>query len=155
MYVPWDVRWFLIYKVQQFDILSHFLHFYPLNNPKNQNFGKMKNSWKYHFTFVYHKWWSRCMIPEIWKAMHITFCHFRPSFAFLPYQQPEKSKFRKNEKKHGEISSFYTCVPQMMLIWYMMPGTFLVILDHFFFLLFWKNEKNTWRYYSFMHLYHK
>ena len=37
--------WFLSYGVQRtehFVILDHFLPFYPLNNPKNENFEKMK-----------------------------------------------------------------------------------------------------------------
>ena len=37
--------WFLRYEAQQtelFVILGHFLPFYPTNNPKNQNFEKMK-----------------------------------------------------------------------------------------------------------------
>ena len=40
----YDVR-FLRYEVKQkesFDILGHFLPFYPINNPQNQNFEKMK-----------------------------------------------------------------------------------------------------------------
>ena len=39
--------WFLRYGVQQtefFVILDHFLPFYPPNNPKNQNFEKMKKT---------------------------------------------------------------------------------------------------------------
>ena len=39
--------WFLRYQVRRtefFVILDHFLHFYPPNNPKNQNFEKMKKT---------------------------------------------------------------------------------------------------------------
>ena len=39
--------WFVRYRVQQtglFVILDHFLLFYPLKNPKNQNFDKMKKT---------------------------------------------------------------------------------------------------------------
>ena len=55
--------WFLRYRAQQaqfFVILEHFLPFYPLNNPKNQNFEKMKKNSRiyYHFTHVNHKWHS-------------------------------------------------------------------------------------------------
>ena len=54
---------FLKYKVRKteiFVILGHFLPFQPHDNPKNQNFGKMKeNTWIYHpFTYVYHTWQS-------------------------------------------------------------------------------------------------
>ena len=49
--------WFLRYRARQeqfFVILEYSLHFYPLNNPENQNFEK--NPWRYHhFTHVYHK----------------------------------------------------------------------------------------------------
>ena len=64
---PWSYDvWFLRYKVRQteaFVILGHFLPFDPTNNLKNQNFEKMKKknkkTWRYyHFTLVYHKWWS-------------------------------------------------------------------------------------------------
>ena len=37
--------WFLRYRARQvefFVILDYSLHFYPLNNPENQNFEKMK-----------------------------------------------------------------------------------------------------------------
>ena len=53
--------WFLRYgawRTQFFVILDCFLPLYPPNNPKNQNFEKMKkNIWiYYHFTHIYHKW---------------------------------------------------------------------------------------------------
>ena len=41
---------------QKLVTLGHFLPFYPPKNPKNQNFEKWKNSWRYHyFTNVYQK----------------------------------------------------------------------------------------------------
>ena len=49
-------------------ILGYFLPFYPPNSPKNQNFKKMKNNWRYHhFTHVYQKLWlDKGTISEIW-----------------------------------------------------------------------------------------
>ena len=41
MYGSWDTKF---YKQNFFVILDHFLPFYPSNNPKNQNFEKMKNT---------------------------------------------------------------------------------------------------------------
>ena len=38
-------------------------------------------------------------VPEIKSEKEIIFCHFVLFFAPLPYNQPEKSKFWKNEKK--------------------------------------------------------
>ena len=46
--------WFLRYRAQRtefFVILDHFLHFYSPNNPKTQNFEKIKLTY-YHFTNV-------------------------------------------------------------------------------------------------------
>ena len=40
-------------------------------------------------------------------------------FPLLPSQQPKKSKFQKNLKKHLEKSSFYKCVPKIMIRWCM------------------------------------
>ena len=38
MYGSWDIE-----RTAFFVILDHFLRFYLLNNPKNQNFEKLKN----------------------------------------------------------------------------------------------------------------
>ena len=103
-------------QTEFFVMLSHFLSFDPLNNPKNQNLEKIK-------------------------------------------------------KKTLEILSFYTCAPQMTIIWCMVPQTLSAtdrIFCHFglFFCPFTllaaqkikmskkkkKNEKNTWRYHHFKHV---
>ena len=49
------------------------------------------------------------------------FLSFWTVFALLPHWQPKNSKFWKNEKKHLVILSFYTCVPEMTIIWCMVP----------------------------------
>ena len=42
-------------------------------------------------------------VPKIWRVTDVIFIfHFGPIFAFLPLQQPEKSKFQKNEKKNND-----------------------------------------------------
>ena len=57
-------------------------------------------------------------VPEIWHITDvIVIFHFGLFFALL---QPKKPKFQKNEK-HLEISSFYTCVPKIMIRWCMVP----------------------------------
>ena len=43
--------------------------------------------------------------------------HFCP---FTPLTN-QKIKILKKLKKHLEMSSFYTCVPKIMIIWYMLP----------------------------------
>ena len=63
MYASWDMEC----ERQNFDILGHFLPFYPTNNPKNQYFRNIKSCWAYcHFTHVYHKWWSY----DVWFLRH-------------------------------------------------------------------------------------
>ena len=42
-------------------------------------------------------------VPKIWRVTDVIFIfHFGPIFAFLTLQQPEKSKFQKNEKKNKQ-----------------------------------------------------
>ena len=68
--------WFLRYGAwwtEFFVILDHFLHFYPPNNTKSQNFEKIfKNTWRYyHFTDVYHEWQSH----DVWTPGDIITLH--------------------------------------------------------------------------------
>ena len=52
------------------------------------------------------------------------FCPFTPPprpHPPPPPQQPKKSKFKRKWKKHLEISSFDTCVPQIMIRWRTAP----------------------------------
>ena len=64
--------WFLSYRAQQtefFTILDHFLHFYPPNNPKNQNLEKMKNKHleiSSSYTSVPNVMTTWCTVSEIW-----------------------------------------------------------------------------------------
>ena len=58
--------------------------------------------------------WS--MVPEKWSPMNVIFGHFSPFFPIYPH---EKSKFLKKLKKQLEILSFYTCVPHMKIMLYL------------------------------------
>ena len=178
MYGSWDLEH---NRQIFFFILDYFLPFYPPNNPENQNFEKMKkNIWRYHhFTQVYCKWQSYdlwllryeaqqteffliwaifCpftplstqkikilkkrkksreilsfstsvpqmtiiwyMVPEIWSVTARMFCHFGPFFYPFTPLTTQKIKILKKWKKHLEISSFYTCIPKIMLIRYTVP----------------------------------
>ena len=61
-----------------------------------------------------------CMLTQIWSdSTDIIFCHLRPFFAFLSHYWPHKLKFGKNVKKQLSMLSFYTCVPLIKIIWYM------------------------------------
>ena len=94
-----------------FVILGHFLHFQPPDNPENQNFKIEKNTWRYHFTHLQHKWQSY----DVW---HLRYGVWQTEFfvildRFSPFYFPNNPKnqhFEKKLKSHLEIS-FYTGVP--------------------------------------------
>ena len=111
------------------------------------------------------------MLTQIWSVKDIIFCHFRPFFALFPLYWPQKSIFWKNKKKGLEILAFHTCVPQMTVIWCMVPEILSatdIIFGHFelflALLLLPPNNpenqnfvkiKNTWRYHHFTKVYLK
>ena len=115
MYHKWqsyDV-WFLRYEAWQtefFVTLDQFLPFYPHNNPKNQNFEKMKKcpgdiiisrKWtKNHYHMQYGSWDM---------ARNECKCYFFILGYFLPFYLPnstKKSKFKKNEKNTRRYHDF-------------------------------------------------
>ena len=97
-----------------------------------------------------------CKVPEIWCMTDvIVISHFG---LFLPFYPPttQKIKILNKWKKHLEISSFYICVPKIMIRWCTVPEMWCmtdVITLHFgpfFALLFpWQPEKSklkkTWK----------
>ena len=117
---------------------------------------------KNHDHMLYYSWGmvrDRCNYFSFWAI----FCPFTPIAV-------QKIKIFKKWKKHVEISSFYTCVPKIMIICYTVPEiwcvTDVIVIFHFglFFALllqqpknskFWKNEKNSWRYHHFTYVYQK
>ena len=108
MYGSWVMEW----DRQFFVILNGLFSFYPPNNPKNQNFEKIKTTpgdiiilhrYNINDNHVMHGSWDM----ERDGQNCLSFWTF-----FLPfYPQPKKSKFWKNKKKHLEILSFYKCIP--------------------------------------------
>ena len=54
------------------------------------------------YTCVLYMKIIRCMVPEIWSAIDIIFCHFRPFFALYPNNNT-KNCFWINEKKCLDI----------------------------------------------------
>ena len=106
---------------EQQTIFCHFSPFFPLLPhywPQKLKFGKnMKNTWIYYpFT---HK-------PRSYHARFLRYKVQRSEFFvilghFLPFDPPNNPK--NNKKKHQEILPFYTCVPQMKIIWCMVPFT--------------------------------
>ena len=74
-------------------------------------------------------------VPEIWCVTDvIVIFHFGLFFALLLPNSPKNENFKKM-KKSLEISSFYTSVPKIMIIWYTVPGiwrvTDVIVIFHY------------------------
>ena len=112
------------------------------------------------------------MIYSSWDMEHDrqNFLSFWTIFCLFTLLKTGKIKLLKKWKKHLEILSFYTCVPEIKTIWCMVPEiwnvtdkfflSFLAIFCPFTPLTTWeikflKNEKNTWRYHHFTAVYYK
>ena len=142
IYSSWDIEQNILKLV----ILGHFFPFNPLKTEKSKILKNEKTCWRYHHLHLYTKnhnhmmygsWdteWGRHNFLSFWAI----FCPF-------------------------EIF-FYTLAPLLLIIWCMVPEIWSAIdiifcySGLFFALLplywprkskFWKNEKNTWRYYHF------
>ena len=100
-------------------ILGYFLPYYPTNSLKNRNFRKMKKTPgdiillhrcpNNHDHMLYCSWdmaHEECNYFSFWAI----FCSFTPLTAL-------KIKISKKSKKTLEISSFYICVPKIMIRW--------------------------------------
>ena len=95
----------VLFLRHEFVILGHFLPFYPLNDPENQNFAKMnKMPGDIVILHVYHKWRSYHIWFLKYKARQTEFFvilgHFLP---FHPRDNPENQHFEKIKKKPGDI----------------------------------------------------
>ena len=114
MYGSWDIG-----RDRQifFVILDHFLPFY---NPKYQYFVKIKQM--PGDIIILHKCTKNNdhMLCCSWNTAHDGCkCYFSFWAIFCPFTAP-KWKFQK-QKKHLEMSSFYTCVPKIMIRWCVIP----------------------------------
>ena len=54
-------------------------------------------------------------IPEIWYMTDVITFYFGLFFALLSPNSPKNQTFKKVGKKCQDISSFYTCAPQIMI----------------------------------------
>ena len=124
IYGSWDIN---CNQSIFFVILGHFLPFYhphPLTAQKI----KLSKEWKKQLEISsFYASVSKLMIihytvPEIWCMMDvIVIFHFRLTFVTFTPLTAQKIKIKKKEKtkkKSLEISSFYTSVPKIMIIWY-------------------------------------
>ena len=110
-------------------MLGHFLPIYPPNSPKNENLKKMKKipgdiiilhkCTKNQDHMLYCSWYMARDGCNCYFSFWTIFCPFTPLTA-------QKMKIYKKWKKSLEILSFYTSVPQIMIIWYAVPETWRV-----------------------------
>ena len=119
-----------------FVILDHFLPLYPHNNPKNQNFQKLKKI--NGDIIILHKctrntdhmlYYSLDMVRNRFHCF--SFWAIFYSFTSLTTQ---KIKLLKKWEEHLEISPFYNSVPKNMIICYTVPEIWCVtdvIIFHF------------------------
>ena len=97
----WPNDWVFVYELSGSGFESSCGH------RKSKFWKNEKNSWRYHFTHLHHKWKSLwCMVPEIWSATDKICCLFGPFFA------PSNSKnynFEKMKKNPGDIIILHVC----------------------------------------------
>ena len=102
--------------------MCYFLPFYPTNYLKNQNFEKMKKMPEDIIILHLCKANVNHMLYGSWNVKHnrnnffVNLGHF-----FTLYTNNQKIKILKNWKKCLEISSFYTSVPKIIIIFYTVP----------------------------------
>ena len=111
MYGCWDME---AQQTEFFLILKHFLPFYPLKNPENQNFEKMKKM--PGDIIISHKCTinDNNIIYDSWDMKHNrqNFLSFWAIFCPFTLLTSQKIKILKRWKNHREILSFYTSVPK-------------------------------------------
>ena len=108
VYGSWDIEWDKIFLSFWTIFCSPPPFRPPPNNPKNQNFEKMKKASGYVIISHLHtkKTIISCMLTLIWSATDIFFCHFRPFFALFPHYWPQKLKSGKNVKNTWKYYPF-------------------------------------------------
>ena len=116
MHGSWDIK---CNRQIFFVNLGHFLLFYLLNSPKNENFKKIKKSpgdiINLHNCTKNHD--HRYTVPpEMWRVTDATVVfHFGLFLVLLPPNSPKNQNFKIIKKKRLEISPFYTRVPKIMI----------------------------------------
>ena len=133
--------WLLRHKAWQtefFVILGHFLPFNLPNNLKNQNFEKMKKEKMLKDIIILHLHTTNDdhMMYGSWDLEHNrqNFLSFWTIFCPFTPLTTRKIKILKKWKKYLEISSFYICVPKIMIRWCTVPEIWCVtdvIIFHF------------------------
>ena len=119
----YDVR-LLRYEVRQnFVILGHFSLFYPPADPENQNFEKLKK--KKPGDIIILQMWTIKEDQVIYGSWDMegdgqNFLLFWTIFPLLSsnnFSSPLSTRKVEIKRKLPEISSFYKCVPKIMITW--------------------------------------
>ena len=109
----------MVHERQLFLILGHFLPFYPINNPKNQNFEiKEKIPGDIIILHVCTKNENHMIHGSLDMECNRIFMLFWDIFCPFTPLITQKIKILKMRKKQMEISSFYTSVPKIKIICY-------------------------------------
>ena len=128
MYHKWQSNdaWFLRYWARQTDFFCHFVIFFallPPNNPKYQNFEKIKKTsgdiiilhiCTINYNHMMYGFWD---IEHDWQNFFVILDNFLPIYPL----KTKKIKTLKKWKKCLELLSFYTSVPNIRIICYTVP----------------------------------
>ena len=112
IYSSWDIE----HEGLKLLVLGHFLPFDPPKNPKNQNFEK-KIAGDIIILHMYTKNHNHRDVEWQWQhflSFWVISCPFTSLTTWT-------IKILKRWKKHLDMSSFYTCVPKIMITWCMVP----------------------------------
>ena len=135
IYSSWDIKC----ERLQLVIMDHFCPFTLPKNPKNQNFENMKKMLEISSFYKsvpettimrYSSWDMELHRQDSFLSLRAIFCRFTPVTTW-------KIKTLRKWKKHLDMSSFYTYVPKITIIWCMLPeiwstrDKFFIILGHF------------------------
>ena len=120
------IKWYIVLEIwsmwqaEFFVILDCFLPYYPPNNPKNQNFEKMKTTpGDIIILHIYTKNYDQMMFGSWDMVRERCNCYFSFWAIFSPFTPltAQKIKILKKWKNQLEISSFYICVTKIMIRW--------------------------------------
>ena len=131
LYCSWDMARVECYCYFSFwGIFSPLSHPTPTPNPsprnrsKSENFNKMNNTLELSSfnTSVPKIMIICCIAPKIWLMTDVIaiFC-FGLFLPFCSPNSPPKTKISIKLKKRLQISSFYTSVPKIIIIYYTVP----------------------------------
>ena len=130
MYGSWDIK----HDRQNFFHFKQFFAQLPPKNPKNQNFEKMKKSPRDIIIQKCSKNYDH-MLYCSWDMAHDGCnCYFSFWTIFCPFIPLTNGKI-KIWKKLLEMSSFYTSLPKIVIIWYTVPEIWrmvdVIVIFHF------------------------